>query len=73
MTSGWTGQETLNFKAQDAGNLWSDEDAVLFTVSAAKNKPTVTSPIPDQDNDADFSAYDIDLQNVFEDAETADS
>jgi len=45
--SGWTGSETITFRATDPGGLY-DEDSVTFTVGIQTNQPPVVSDIPDQ-------------------------
>ena len=64
----WFGAETLTITATDntVGAL-SDSYDVLFTVTPVDDAPVVASPIPDYIKNEDFTAFDINLENTFDD------
>ena len=73
-TANWNGDETLTFTATDAGTPGlAVGQAVLFTVSAVNDTPTIENIIPAQNLDEDFASYTIDLNAAFADIETIDS
>jgi hypothetical protein len=67
----WTGSETITFRATDPGVAY-DEDAAIFTVTAANDTPVV-SDIPDQTIPEGSSFTTINLDDYVTDVDNADS
>lgn len=68
---GWTGNETVTFRATDLDGLW-DEDAAIFTVTAVNDPPVVTD-IPDQTIAEGASFATITLDNYVSDVDDPDT
>ncbi|MBN1968560.1 MAG: T9SS type A sorting domain-containing protein [Candidatus Delongbacteria bacterium] len=71
-TDGWTGSETLNFKATDSGNLSSSRNSI-YTVTSTTNQPPVVSNIADQSISPGEEFLTISLDDYVSDDTTPDN
>jgi VCBS repeat-containing protein len=69
-TANWNGSETLTFTATDADFLSVDQ-AVLFTVNAVNDAPTVANALADVVVAEDAAPTIIDISSVFADVDIA--
>ena len=69
--SGWTGSETITFRAADPGGLY-DEDSAIFRVSAAANLPPAVVDIPGQTIQQGGNFIPITLDDFVDDPDNID-
>ncbi len=68
----WNGVSSMTIKAQDSKNRLYIEDSFNITISAVNDAPYISTPIPNETVDEDFTPIIIDLDNHFSDVDTGD-